>query len=125
MQKCHDCGVSEGELHEYGCDMERCPICGGQFISCGCSNQYVNRVPYIVYPNICVRCGKLWPEMFDVPDCHWDRVVELAQRRNILCRPCFDTIEELIKKAKTTYSKGLINKPGAPEKIRTTDSWLA
>ena len=35
-KECHDCHCKEGELHEYGCDMERCPFCGGQLISCGC-----------------------------------------------------------------------------------------
>ena len=34
---CHDCGVEEGRTHEYGCDMERCPFCGHQLISCPCS----------------------------------------------------------------------------------------
>ena len=34
---CHDCGVREGELHQPGCDMERCPFCGGQLITCNCS----------------------------------------------------------------------------------------
>jgi len=33
---CHDCGAKEGQLHELGCDMERCPFCGGQLISCSC-----------------------------------------------------------------------------------------
>lgn len=33
---CGDCGVTEGEIHESGCDMEVCPFCGGQLISCDC-----------------------------------------------------------------------------------------
>lgn len=34
--RCHDCGCKLGEFHHTGCDMEVCPCCGGQFISCDC-----------------------------------------------------------------------------------------
>lgn len=33
---CTDCAAPFGTLHHPGCDNERCPICGGQLISCGC-----------------------------------------------------------------------------------------
>ena len=33
---CHDCGTKEGQLHVLGCDMERCPFCSNQLISCQC-----------------------------------------------------------------------------------------
>ena len=102
-EECHDCGVSEGQIHHDGCDMERCPFCGRQLISCSCIYKQVSvhstaefsqqeidkwfvllrekgRVPYIVYPNICARCGKLWPEMFSVPDEEWEDWEEVSAK---------------------------------------------
>jgi hypothetical protein len=91
---CGDCGTKEGQLHILGCDMERCPFCGNQLISCQCgykklgidvspgSSAYSHglteaqqedwqkllsdkgRIPFILYPNLCAKCGTLWPEMF-------------------------------------------------------------
>jgi hypothetical protein len=34
--RCHDCNVQIGGFHHPGCDMEECPRCYGQLISCGC-----------------------------------------------------------------------------------------
>jgi hypothetical protein len=33
---CHDCAAIKGEFHGPGCDVERCPSCGGQIYGCDC-----------------------------------------------------------------------------------------
>lgn len=132
---CHDCGVEEGKFHQPGCDMERCPFCGHQLISCNCCYEllglydpqryddttgfippeiYENglseeqekiwdaileakgKVPYIVFPNICGRCGKLWPDFFRVSDEEWKKYIPIDSRELIICRTCYDEIKGLI-----------------------------
>jgi hypothetical protein len=34
--RCHDCGVLPRQLHHLGCDVQRCPLCGDQMMSCEC-----------------------------------------------------------------------------------------
>lgn len=38
--RCHDCNARYGYYHHIGCDMERCPLCGMQLISCDCNDKY-------------------------------------------------------------------------------------
>lgn len=33
---CGDCGCHVGGLHHWGCDMETCPVCKQQLLSCEC-----------------------------------------------------------------------------------------
>lgn len=130
--ECHDCGAKEGELHDYGCDMERCPFCGGQIITCICKYRmlgydydgnekycglpkevYENglgeekekewmkalqgvRIPWIEYPNVCVKCGKLWPDMFNVPDQEWKHYIEKGEQNKMLCNGCYKFIKNCI-----------------------------
>jgi hypothetical protein len=112
----------EGEYHVLDCDQEQFPFCGGQLISCGCYGSRgalfdltpeqrkrwerklndKGRVPFILYPNMCAKCGKLWPEMFRVPDKEWMRYVEKGQRDKILCKPCYDQIRIWVDECRGT-----------------------
>ena len=33
---CHDCGILNGGVHHFGCDMELCPVCKDQMFCCDC-----------------------------------------------------------------------------------------
>ncbi len=39
QERCHDCAVTKGGYHHPGCDVERCPSCGRQAISCDCADE--------------------------------------------------------------------------------------
>jgi len=41
---CQDCNAPVGKPHHAGCDNERCPICGRQFISCDCWGETIQMV---------------------------------------------------------------------------------
>ncbi len=45
-KRCHDYGVLPDSLHTNGCDVERCPNCGGQYISCGCKYEPEKRIKW-------------------------------------------------------------------------------
>jgi hypothetical protein len=36
---CPDCSAKPGGNHAHGCDVERCPACGGQRLSCTCQTR--------------------------------------------------------------------------------------
>jgi ferredoxin len=54
------------------------------------------RVPWIDYPNICIKCGKLWPDLFSVPDDEWKRYIQKSEQNTVICRECYDFIKESI-----------------------------
>lgn len=127
--RCRDCGILEGEFHEFGCAGERCPFCSRQLLTCDCLEEHIDtsscpddadgylapiareweamltakgRVPFMYYPNLCAKCGAVSPRFFRVPDREWNRYVEARQRGEVLCRPCFDFIKRTIDGARRT-----------------------
>lgn len=38
LPTCRDCGVAHGQLHVPTCCVERCPVCNGQAMCCGCAD---------------------------------------------------------------------------------------
>jgi len=42
-ERCHDCNIvnKKGNIHHFGCDIERCPKCNGQIISCECKKEFL------------------------------------------------------------------------------------
>ena len=51
-ERCHDCGIQNkmGNIHHLGCDMEACPKCSGQLISCGCLSDDEYELVNVKYP---------------------------------------------------------------------------
>jgi len=42
--RCHDCGVKNGGIHHFGCDMEDCPVCGEQLFCCDCDKAGLRKI---------------------------------------------------------------------------------
>jgi len=101
MVRCHDCDVEEGQLHILGCDMERCPMCLGQLISCDCPSDLKemlrdgDRIPWVQIPVLCALCGEVFPEFFNVPDEEWKKHVIPPLQNKVLCRSCFEKQKKL------------------------------
>lgn len=115
---CRDCGCSEGELHHPGCDMERCPFCGGQLISCDCAYEKLGidinpdtwaykhgltqeqeimwsamleakgLIPYVAIPVRCKLCGEEVTEFFF--DKNWPKYVIPELQKEVLCLDCYE-----------------------------------
>jgi len=122
---CHDCGVEEGQIHKYGCDMEECPFCHKQLLGCGCcekklgidcskgtwayfhgiteeqGKQWVQiieakgRIPYLLIPSHCGLCGEQRPKDFIVPDKEWKKYVVPKLQDEVLCWECYQELKSI------------------------------
>lgn len=54
------------------------------------------RLPYVDAPQLCGRCGALWPDMFMVQDAAWDYYAGPRLREAMLCEPCFRELRAAI-----------------------------
>jgi len=104
-KRCHDCGVEEGQYHKLGCDMERCPQCLGQLITCSCPPLANNedRIIWVEIPNLCRLCGELWPKTFRVSDEEWRKVVPKTLQKEQLCEDCYRWLKTLVSTPQTGY----------------------
>ena len=100
--RCPECFVEEGALHVEGCLQEECPQCGGQREECGCKTIIKHRIPYIFFPRICARCGKMNPRIFIVSDEEWVKYVPPSVRKQHLCHKCYNEIKKVIDGSCTT-----------------------
>lgn len=44
---CHDCAALMGQIHVFGCDMEECPRCSRQLITCECDVTLPGEMPTV------------------------------------------------------------------------------
>ena len=60
---CPDCSVAPGSPHDPGCDVERCPLCGGQAIQCDHEHDFEGAAP--------IPWTGLWPGTLECREFGW------------------------------------------------------
>jgi hypothetical protein len=56
------------------------------------------RLPFVDAPQMCGRCGRLWPDLFVVQDAAWEYYAGPRLRDAIVCERCFDQLRRAVDK---------------------------
>ena len=62
------------------------------------------RIPFILYPVICSKCGALWPEFFMVSDEEWAHYIQPDKRQTVICAECYSYIKQLIDETRDPFT---------------------
>jgi hypothetical protein len=54
------------------------------------------RLPFVDAPQMCARCGRLWPDFFVVQDTVWEYYAGPRLRDAVVCEPCFDELRRAV-----------------------------
>jgi len=61
------------------------------------------RIPFILYPVICSKCGALWPEFFMVSDEEWAYYIQPDKQQTVICPECYNYIKQRIGETKGPF----------------------
>lgn len=56
------------------------------------------RIPCIIIPNLCARCGMTWPDLFMAED--WKEVIPANLQREVLCYECYEIVKDILTKGR-------------------------
>lgn len=125
-QRCHDCDCLEGEIHEIGCDMETCPFCGCQLLSCDCCYTRLGykidkAKPYAGLPKKVYEHG-----LSEEEEQRWQRMLEKKGRIPfvevpVLCRLCGKQYPDFFMVSGKEWQKYII--PELQDKVLCRDCY--
>lgn len=101
--QCGKCGALEGQYHMWFCDVERCPFCGRQLISCDCCYEKLGLIDKKLYP----FTEGLHPDIYengltDEQHAEWCRILEERGRVPFVYKDFTQVCRRCRKKGKLT-----------------------